>query len=118
MIQNNFIHNYCRTCHSFQGSSIDDAITIFDHKFAYASKRWLCAVVTRATDLKKVFFYEYDEGKENEREAEQYFARKVERYRQQDKKATRLFDEARYITSRRGGSAAASASPAAPAPTA
>ena len=98
VIQKNFIHNYCRTCHSFQGSSIDDAITIFDHKFAYANKKWLYTAVTRATDLKKVFFYEYDEGKENEREAEQYFARKVERYRQQDKKAKRLFDEASYIT--------------------
>ena len=27
LIQNNFIHSYCRTCHSYQGSSIDDAIT-------------------------------------------------------------------------------------------
>ena len=26
----NFIHAYCRTCHSFQGSSIDDKITIWD----------------------------------------------------------------------------------------
>ena len=30
LVQKHFIHSYCRTCHSFQGSSIDDAITIFD----------------------------------------------------------------------------------------
>ena len=30
VIKKHFIHSYCRTCHSFQGSSIDDKITIFD----------------------------------------------------------------------------------------
>ena len=34
LITKNFVHNYCRTCHSFQGSTIEEAITIFDHKFA------------------------------------------------------------------------------------
>ena len=32
LIKNKFVHNYCRTCHSFQGSTIQEAITIFDHK--------------------------------------------------------------------------------------
>ena len=31
LIKKNFVHNHCRTCHSFQGSTIEDAITIFDH---------------------------------------------------------------------------------------
>ena len=35
LIKKNFVHNYCRTCHSFQGSTIDEAITIFDHKCTY-----------------------------------------------------------------------------------
>ena len=98
VIQKNFVHNYCRTRHSSQGSSIDDAITIFDHKFAHASRIWLYTAVTRATDLKKVFCYDYDKGKEGAKEAEQYFARKVERYRQQDEKAKRLIDDEAYIT--------------------
>ena len=29
-VRKNFIHNYCRTCHSFQGTSLDERITIFD----------------------------------------------------------------------------------------
>ncbi|MFM7980713.1 MAG: hypothetical protein ACKPKO_15475, partial [Candidatus Fonsibacter sp.] len=41
LIKKNFVHNYCRTCHSFQGNTIDEAITIFDHKFAYVSRKWL-----------------------------------------------------------------------------
>ena len=33
VVKKHFIHSYCRTCHSFQGSSIDDKITVFDWKF-------------------------------------------------------------------------------------
>ncbi|MFM7984945.1 MAG: ATP-binding domain-containing protein, partial [Candidatus Fonsibacter sp.] len=49
LIKKNFVRNYCRTCHSFQGSAIDEAITIFDHKFAYVSRKWLYTAVTKAT---------------------------------------------------------------------
>ena len=76
LIKKNFLHNYCRTCRSFQGNTIEDAITIFDHKFAYATRKWLYTAVTRATDLKKVLFYDYVESKEKEAEMIQYFARK------------------------------------------
>ena len=41
LIKRNFVHNYCRSCHSFQGSTIEEAIAIFDHKFAYATRKWL-----------------------------------------------------------------------------
>ena len=81
-----------------QGINIDDAITIFDHQFAYANRQWLYTAVTRATDLKKVYSLRMRQGQGEREGAEQYFARKVERYRQQDKKAKRLTDEAKYIT--------------------
>ena len=32
MVKDNFIYNYCKTSHSFQGSSIDGHILIFDWK--------------------------------------------------------------------------------------
>ena len=41
LIKKNFAHNYCRTCHSFQGSTIEEAIANFDHKFAYVTRKWL-----------------------------------------------------------------------------
>ena len=69
VIQNNFSHNCCKTCHSFQGKNNNDAITIFGHKFAYADMKWLYTAATRAKDLKKVYFYDYDEINENEHEA-------------------------------------------------
>ena len=67
LIKNNFVHNYCRTCHSFQGSTVEETITIFDHKLAYATRKWLYTAVTRATDLNKVFIYDYDESAEKEK---------------------------------------------------
>ncbi|MFM7986182.1 MAG: hypothetical protein ACKPKO_43405, partial [Candidatus Fonsibacter sp.] len=47
LIKKNFVHNYCNTCHSFQGNTIDESITILDHKFAYVSRKWLYTAVNK-----------------------------------------------------------------------
>ena len=73
LIKKHFVHNNCRTGHSFQGGSIDEAITIFDHKFTYVNRKWLYTAITRATDLKQVYFYDYDESKEKETEMLQFY---------------------------------------------
>ena len=57
LIDKDFIPSYRRTCHSFQGSSIDDGITIFDSDIFFVSRKWVWTVVTRATDLTKVRFF-------------------------------------------------------------
>jgi hypothetical protein len=97
-VRKNFIHNYCRTCHSFQGSSLDERITVFDWKFAHVNRKWLYTAVTRATELKNVLFCDYDENAEREEAMLQYFAKKVERYKQQDKKAQREVNESCFVT--------------------
>ncbi|MFM7978479.1 MAG: C-terminal helicase domain-containing protein, partial [Candidatus Fonsibacter sp.] len=56
-IKANFIHGYCRTCHSLQGSSISREITIFDWELFYTSRKWIYTAATRATDLNQVFLY-------------------------------------------------------------
>ncbi len=56
LIKKNFVHNYCKTCHSFQGSTIEESIAILDHKFVSVSRKWLYTAVTRATNLKQVYF--------------------------------------------------------------
>ena len=98
VIRKHFIHNFCRTCHSFQGTSIDDDITIFDWKFFHVDRKWIWTAITRSTDLKRVKFYEYSENPKNMEHMLQYFAKKVERYKMQDRKAKRQIDEANYIT--------------------
>ncbi|MFM7986469.1 MAG: hypothetical protein ACKPKO_44870 [Candidatus Fonsibacter sp.] len=77
LIQHNFTHNYCKTCHSFLGNTIEESITIFDHKFVYVSRKWLYTAVTKATNLNQVYFYDYDESAEKEKDMIQYFDRKV-----------------------------------------
>ena len=57
VIRKRFIHSYCRTCHSFQGSSIDGKITIFDWRFFFVNRKWLYTAVTRATELKNFLFH-------------------------------------------------------------
>ena len=56
LIEDNFIHGYCRTCHSYQGSSIDDKLTIFDWDFYFVNRKWIYTAITRATNLNNVYF--------------------------------------------------------------
>ena len=57
LAKSNSIHGYCRTCHSYQGSSIDGDIIIFDWSFIHVNRKWLYTAITRATNLSKVRFY-------------------------------------------------------------
>ena len=98
VVRKNFIHHYCRTCHSFQGSSLDEQLTIFDWKFVHVNRKWLYTSVTRATHLKNVLFFDYDEDQEKQEEMLQYFGKKVERYKQQDRKARRDVAIKGYVT--------------------
>ena len=84
-----FVYNYCRTCHSFQGSSIDDKITIFDWRFKFVNRKWLYTAVTRATDLKNVVFYSGKDEGYDDRLLQKYLDLKVQHYKRQDKESKR-----------------------------
>ena len=86
VIKKHFIHSYCRTCHSFQGSSIEGKITIFDWKFFFVNRKWLYTAVTRATELKNVFFYNPKEASADydEEVLDKYLNKKVDNYKKQD----------------------------------
>ena len=57
IIRANFIHGYCKTCHSFQGSSINKPMAIFDWKFQHVNRKWIYTACTRATNLSYVLFF-------------------------------------------------------------
>ena len=97
-VQKNFTHNYCRTCHSFQGSTIDDVTTIFDWRLAHVDRNRIYTAVTRSTDLRKVYFYDYDEEEEKESDMLNYFKSKVSHYKAQDRRAKRPIKGRDYIT--------------------
>ena len=96
-IRTHFIYNYCVTCHSFQGSSIEEPMTIFGYKFCFVDRKWIWTAITRATDLNNVWFHEYTEKPFNKKVVEAYFRRKIEGYKAQDKKANRTISE-NYVT--------------------
>ena len=84
VIKKHFIHSYCRTCHSFQGSSIEGEITIFDWKFFFVNRKWIYTAVTRATELKNVFFFAGPTAEHDETVLDNYLTKKVENYKKQD----------------------------------
>jgi hypothetical protein len=88
LIRKHFTHSYCRTCHSFQGSSIDEKISIFDSTFHFVSRKWVYTAVTRATELKNVCFFQtvlLDSEEPWDQEAfDRYLNQKVENYKKQD----------------------------------
>ena len=97
MVRGSFIHNYCKTCHNFQGSSIDGYMMIFDWKFKHVDRKWTYTACTRAMNMAKVPFYRYEEEDEQEL-LDKFLEAKVERYKQQDRKANRDIEDDNYIT--------------------
>ena len=97
LIKKHFIHSYCRTCHSFQGSSIEGKITIFDWRFFFVNRKWLYTSVTRATELKNVFFFTEPKTDYDETVLDKYLTRKVENYKKQDLQHGRPVTE-NYVT--------------------
>ena len=78
-----FIFAHCTTCHSAQGSSVDDEITLFDcnHFLVRNYKEWLWAAITRCRDLNKVKFFKYNKDTNdefNQKTIMNYFERKNE----------------------------------------
>lgn len=96
-IRTNFIFSYCGTCHSYQGSSLKESMTIFDYKYHFVDRKWLWTAITRATDLNNVWFYDYSEKPLNTKMFNSYFHKKVEGYRAQDRRANRTISE-NYVT--------------------
>jgi hypothetical protein len=98
IIKDSFIFNYCRTCHSVQGSSIDESITIFDYKYEHTSREWLYVAITRATDLNQVYFYDYKEDNTlTNAIIKAYFDKKINGYKKQDQEAKRTINKEQFV---------------------
>jgi hypothetical protein len=96
-VRRHFIHNYCRTCHSFQGLSVNTPITIYDWQCKWASRKWIYTAVTRARQLYQIQFIEYQE-QDNTNKITAYMRQKVEGYKAQDRRAGRPVNNDSYVT--------------------
>ena len=93
-VRKNFIFAWCSTCHSAQGSSINDEITIFEYNYLFVRnyKEWLWTALTGCRDLKKGFFKYNKNNTSDEFNTKciiSYYDRKIENHRVQDRTAKR-----------------------------
>ena len=101
-VRKNFIFAWCSTCHSAQGSSINDEITIFDYNHFLVKNypEWIWTALTRCRDLNKVKFFKYSNDTNDEFNRKcimSYFERKVEKYKLQDRTAKRKIPRDGYV---------------------
>ena len=99
LIRTNFIFAHASTCHSAQGSTINEKITIFDYHHFFCSREWLWTAITRSTDLNNVYFFRYAVGIKDELNYNlilAYFQRKVSGYKSQDRLAKREISKDNY----------------------
>ena len=100
LLNKHFRYGYCATCHSCQGASINNNITIHEWDKSYlVSREWLWTSLTRARDFNKVAFFKND--KVDEKMEKQllinYLKNKIDGYKQQDKKRQTEINEDTYI---------------------
>ena len=87
VINKHFRYGYCATCHSCQGASIKNNITIHEWNKSYlVSREWLWTSLTRATDYNNVYFFNNDsiDDKMQYNQIINYFKNKIDGYKQQD----------------------------------
>ena len=100
LLNKHFRYGYCATCHSCQGASINNNITIHEWDKSYlVSREWLWTSLTRARDFNKVAFFKND--KVDEKMEKQllinYLKNKIDGYKKQDLKAGRDLNEKNYV---------------------
>lgn len=94
---------YAYTCHSVQGLSINDKITIFNANIEqFCNRNWFWTALTRATELNNitVFLHSKEEIEEmsDNRKLMTYFKNKVSGYIDQDNNKGRLINKSKYVT--------------------
>jgi len=95
-----FTLSYCNTCHSLQGCSIDEDITIFDANTPYVNRYWLYTAITRVRNLSNVTIFIHDDSEVEmlqECKLKQYLNNKIDGYIQQDKQAGREINKRNYL---------------------
>ena len=100
MIMKKFKLPYANTCHCVQGLSISEPMTIFDANTPYAQREYVWTAITRATKLSDITFFVHPESEVQsltQSKKKQYLKFKVDRYKGQDSKAGRTYNEKDYI---------------------
>lgn len=101
VLSSHFALPYASTCHSYQGLSNDEKMTIFDTDTPYVDRYFTWTAITRATDLTNIQIFKQSESeiaRLMESRIAQYFKWKVEGYKKQDKAKNREWKANEYIS--------------------
>jgi len=85
----NFKLPYARTCHSLQGLSVDEKLTIFDLNHWMVDNNWIYTAITRTTDLNNIQFYINNYKNDGLSESLNKIKRDIENHKIADKNARR-----------------------------
>ena len=100
-LDKHFRYDYCTTCHSAQGASINGKIIIHEwNKKHLVTREWIWCALTRSTDFNDVLFYESETDKTEltEENLNRYVNNKIRNYKLQDEKANRKINLKKYVT--------------------
>ena len=75
-IRSNSIYSYTRTCHSSQGKTIKQPITVFYWKYHRVTNEWLYTAISRCEDLNDVTLYDYEEPADDDDLRSGYFKKR------------------------------------------
>ena len=64
IVKDTFMFNYCATCHSNQGASINGKVCSIEYE-KLANCRWLWTAITRATEIENAYVYRYNNGNDD-----------------------------------------------------
>ena len=102
-MKDHFDYSYYKTCHSAQGLSIDNDITIFDCNISpYVDKNFIYTAITRVRDLKQITIFKHSQYEIERKIISRcmlYFKVKCDGYLEQDNKFKRPFLIDNYINS-------------------
>ena len=91
---------WCLTCHSVQGLSIDDKVTLFDCNTAYVDRNFVWTAITRVRDLKNITFFEHSPEEVQRLEdakLRQFIKLKIDGNKRQDIDAKRKIEKDKYV---------------------
>ena len=100
-IKKYFRLSYANTCHSVQGLSISEKITIFNSNIdSHVDRHYLWTALTRATDFNNVSIFIHglaEVGRLSKARLMRYYNNKITSYKSQDAKKGRSIDDADYV---------------------
>ena len=91
---------HCLTCHSVQGLSIDDKVTLFDCNTPYVDRHFVWTAITRVRDLNNITYFEHSDNEVQALEdsrLKQYLKLKIDGYKKQDIEAKRCINKEMFI---------------------